>query len=234
RLRALSGVFGVQSIRSGSHPYASGYEAAIFDLGETKKVAGPQFYGHLEYGKSWINIQWADRACKVNSCYKLWRAPELSVSIGTGSGYGSSFAAVSVGVSAGVAPDLSTWVGAEQSVALGSGSRTRPREHARGWDPRINGSNSNDNNPWWVSSWGEVSIGNVDLHKTRHIAGVAAGWEDTDAVNVAQLKALREWAEGRPWLAYYDEGSKVIRIGSKRSGDKIDIKNSDGQDRVLA
>ncbi|ETS14640.1 hypothetical protein Q650_00409, partial [Bartonella quintana JK 73rel] len=212
-LRALSGVFGVQSIRSGSHPYASGYEAAIFDLGETKKFAG-QLYNYLDTSST-------------------------ETSIGEGATASEGGLAIGKDAMAGV---NSVALGAEaraeapESVALGFGSQTRPRKHARGWDPRINGSNSNDNNPWWMSSWGEVSIGNVNAGKTRQLTGVAAGWKDTDAVNVAQLKALKKWAEesfsGEEIT--YDEGSKVIRIGSKRSGDKIDIKNSDGQDRVLA
>ena len=42
----------------------------------------------------------------------------------------------------------------------------------------------------WVSRKGAVSIGNDKKGQTRQIIGVAAGSEDTDAVNVAQLKAL--------------------------------------------
>lgn len=50
-------------------------------------------------------------------------------------------------------------------------------------------SNYNDANTW-RSSAGAVSVGNSDLGITRQITNVAAGSEDTDAVNVAQLKAL--------------------------------------------
>ena len=49
--------------------------------------------------------------------------------------------------------------------------------------------NYNDANTW-KSSAGAVSVGNSDLGITRQITNVAAGSEDTDAVNVAQLKAL--------------------------------------------
>ncbi|GAA6390160.1 hypothetical protein I3700191H1_00450 [Megasphaera massiliensis] len=42
----------------------------------------------------------------------------------------------------------------------------------------------------WVSRKGAVSVGNDKTGQTRQIIGVAAGSEDTDAVNVAQLKAL--------------------------------------------
>ena len=49
--------------------------------------------------------------------------------------------------------------------------------------------NYNDANTW-RSSAGAVSVGNSDLGITRQITNVAAGSENTDAVNVAQLKAL--------------------------------------------
>ena len=42
----------------------------------------------------------------------------------------------------------------------------------------------------WQSIDGAVSVGNADLGVTRQITGVAAGTEDTDAVNVVQLKKL--------------------------------------------
>lgn len=42
----------------------------------------------------------------------------------------------------------------------------------------------------WKSSKGAVSIGNPNGGETRQIIGLAAGIEDTDGVNVAQLKSL--------------------------------------------
>ncbi|BBL52876.1 variable outer membrane protein C [Bartonella quintana] len=219
----FSRVSGVHSVRSSSHPYTLGYEAAIFDLAETKKVAGPQSYGHYD-NDSWIAFYGG----------RPWvNAPPLPRgAIGIGSRGAKAEESIAIGTSN---INFITKAETSTSVALGSGSATRSRENPRGWDPRINDSNPSDNNPWWVSSLGEVSIGDVEKGKTRHIAGVAAGLEDTDAVNVAQLKALREWVKDNiGGMIEYDEGSKLIRIGSKRSGDKIDIKNSDGQDRVLA
>ena len=43
----------------------------------------------------------------------------------------------------------------------------------------------------WQSIDGAVSVGNADLGVTRQITGVAAGTEDTDVVNVAQLKSVQ-------------------------------------------
>ena len=42
----------------------------------------------------------------------------------------------------------------------------------------------------WKTPTGDVAVGNRDTGLTRQITGVAAGSEDSDAVNVAQLKAL--------------------------------------------
>ena len=42
----------------------------------------------------------------------------------------------------------------------------------------------------WQSIGGAVSVGNAEVGITRQITGVAAGTEDTDVVNVAQLKAV--------------------------------------------
>lgn len=44
----------------------------------------------------------------------------------------------------------------------------------------------------WKASKAAVSVGNDELHMTRQITGVAAGTNDTDAVNVAQLKKVVE------------------------------------------
>ena len=42
-----------------------------------------------------------------------------------------------------------------------------------------------------MSTASAVSVGDVDNNVTRQITSVAAGTNDTDAVNVAQLKLLR-------------------------------------------
>ena len=44
----------------------------------------------------------------------------------------------------------------------------------------------------WKSGVAAVSVGDASTGRTRQITGVAAGSEDTDAVNVAQLKALNK------------------------------------------
>lgn len=73
----------------------------------------------------------------------------------------------------------------EGGVALGSGSLASTAAGVYGWEPGFG--TSNIDSPTWKSSWGAVSVGD-GLH-TRQITNVAAGFKDTDAVNVAQLKS---------------------------------------------
>lgn len=72
-------------------------------------------------------------------------------------------------------------------VAIGSGSLANIGAGVFGWDPGTNKASTTDS-PIWKSSWAAVSVG--DTTHTRQITNVAAGKEDTDAVNVAQLKAI--------------------------------------------
>lgn len=72
-------------------------------------------------------------------------------------------------------------------VAIGSGSIAVTPAEVYGWDPKTNNKSSIDSKVW-KSSWAAVSIG--DGTHTRQITNLAAGFNDTDAVNVAQLKAI--------------------------------------------
>ena len=74
----------------------------------------------------------------------------------------------------------------EGGVAIGSGSIASVASGVYGWDP-VARTVSTIDSPAWKSSWGAVSVG--DGTHTRQITNVAAGFKDTDAVNVAQLKS---------------------------------------------
>ena len=71
-------------------------------------------------------------------------------------------------------------------VALGYKSIASTTAGVTGYDPET-GAASTKTDATWTSTAGAVSIG-ADNY-TRQITGVAAGTQDTDAVNVAQLKA---------------------------------------------
>lgn len=74
-------------------------------------------------------------------------------------------------------------------VAIGSGSLANIGAGVFGWDPKTKIASISDDKAW-KSSWAAVSIG--DSTHTRQITNLAAGFNDTDAVNVAQLKAAME------------------------------------------
>ena len=76
-------------------------------------------------------------------------------------------------------------------VAIGSGSEaTVAGKTTEGYDPAT-GQNSTETTATWQATKAAVSIGKADGTVTRQINGVAAGTNDTDAVNVAQLKSLQ-------------------------------------------
>ena len=78
----------------------------------------------------------------------------------------------------------------DNGVALGSGSKANVGSGTPGFDPHAsrNDPYTNLSGNTLTSTWGAVAVG--DGTNTRQIIGVAAGTNDTDAVNVAQLKAL--------------------------------------------
>ena len=78
----------------------------------------------------------------------------------------------------------------EGGVALGSNSNATVDKGAAGYDILTNAP-STDTSSTWKSTASAVSVGDVANDVTRQITSVAAGTNDTDAVNVAQLKLLR-------------------------------------------
>ena len=72
-------------------------------------------------------------------------------------------------------------------VALGANSVASTDKGVAGYDLST-GAASTETSVAWKSTAAAVSVGDVDQKVTRQITGVAAGLNDTDAVNVAQLK----------------------------------------------
>ncbi|MDU2095314.1 MAG: ESPR-type extended signal peptide-containing protein [Negativicoccus succinicivorans] len=94
-----------------------------------------------------------------------------------------------------VAIGFGTEAAFSDSVALGSLSRSQTKAGISGWDTSLGiskGAISSDKTHVWTSTLPAISVGNDQKGLTRQIINVAAGLEDTDAVNVAQLKRLRE------------------------------------------
>ena len=78
----------------------------------------------------------------------------------------------------------------EDSVAIGKGSVASRGKGSQGYDP-LTKKAATETGSTWSASNNAVAIGN-GTSLTRQLTGVAAGSEDTDAVNVAQLKNVME------------------------------------------
>ena len=100
---------------------------------------------------------------------------------------GSSDAETTTTVNDAVAIGHNTEVSAEGGVALGSKSKATVAAGAAGYDISTKAA-STDTSSTWKATAAAVSVGDVANDLTRQITSVAAGTNDTDAVNVAQLK----------------------------------------------
>lgn len=114
-----------------------------------------------------------------------------------------SEAAIAIGQKSTVDATRGIALGAESvnnvtdGVALGSYSFVEARAGVSGYDFH-EGKESVNDSAVWKSTLGSISVGDTrdsDDLKTRQITGVAAGTEDTDVVNVAQLKQVNSKAD---------------------------------------
>ena len=114
----------------------------------------------------------------------------------------------------------------EGGVALGAGSVASGDKDVVGYDS-ANVDHSKDTTGVWKSKAAAVSVGDKNL--TRQITNVAAGKEDTDAVNVAQLKAAQTHfysvnSADATKDNYYNDGAKgrnalAAGVGALAKGD---------------
>ena len=101
---------------------------------------------------------------------------------------------------------------ANHGVALGAWSVADTAAGASGYDPSTQAA-STDTSAAWKSTLGAVSVGDKTEGYTRQITNVAAGTQDTDAVNVAQLKkAVAGAADGNDTLV---NGSNGLSLSGK-------------------
>ena len=106
-------------------------------------------------------------------------------------------------------------------VALGSDSVTTTAAGVQGYNPADNRTNkySDQSGAIGTSTLGAVSVGNGKI-ATRQITGLAAGKEDTDAVNVAQLKNVN--------LKFAGDSTQVTGSTDVRLNDGTFNVNGDG------
>lgn len=81
------------------------------------------------------------------------------------------------------------------------------------------------------SSLAAISVGNEETGDTRQIIGVAAGTEDTDAVNVAQLKALEKKMKNGNSINVEagDSFFKGVYISEETDGSKVIYEKHNGE-----
>lgn len=178
-----------QSIAIGAGAYALGSYSIAFGEGDKVKegAEGSIVFGHestisANAVNSVINGSWSSIGEKA----------ERSTLIGAKSSIGEyAFGSTAVG--------YGTKVSVHDGVALGSYSIASTAEGKAGYDA-LTGELSTDESKTWkatsaaVSVGGRVTMDSGYMDVTRQITNVAAGTQDTDAVNVAQLKRAMEKA----------------------------------------
>ncbi|NUE66213.1 ESPR-type extended signal peptide-containing protein [Snodgrassella sp. ESL0253] len=136
---------------------------------------------------------------KVNSPNGIAASASHANSIAVGGGaaaVSTSAIAIGAGATASVENGIALGSGAQVTetggIALGAGSIADKKAGIVGYIPGTATEEQEDAIRKTTSTAGAVSVGdpNGDKPKYRQITGVAAGFDDSDAVNVAQLKAV--------------------------------------------
>ena len=113
-------------------------------------------------------------------------------------------------------------------VAIGADSIAAVDKGVEGYDPAA-GDHANDTTGTWKSTAAAVSVGKAatptSAAVTRQITNVAAGTQDTDAVNVAQLKKVQA-AAGAAKVHYYSAKSTKTGAGSNYDNDGAEAEDS--------
>ena len=113
-------------------------------------------------------------------------------------------------------------------VAIGADSIASVDKGVAGYDPAA-GDHSNDTTGTWKATAAAVSVGKAatptSAAVTRQITNVAAGTQDTDAVNVAQLKKVQA-AAGAAKVHYYSAKSTKTGAGSNYDNDGAEAEDS--------
>ena len=113
-------------------------------------------------------------------------------------------------------------------VAIGADSIASVDKGIAGYDPAA-GDHSNDTTGTWKATAAAVSVGKAatptSAAVTRQITNVAAGTQDTDAVNVAQLKKVQA-AVGAAKVHYYSAKSTKTGAGSNYDNDGAEAEDS--------
>ena len=154
---------------------------------------------------------------------------EYGAAIGANSAIAKSNYGVAIGTSAtvkdadnAVAIGVSSSAAVKDGVAIGAFSKADTAAGVSGNDPSTKAA-STDTSAAWRSTVSAASVGDKTKGYTRQITGVAAGSEDTDAVNVAQLKKVEATAAaaktnvtaGKNVTVEHDTATNTYKISAK-------------------
>ncbi|WP_314025774.1 YadA-like family protein, partial [Dialister invisus] len=113
-------------------------------------------------------------------------------------------------------------------VAIGADSVASVDKGVAGYDPSTDTASA-DTSATWKATAAAVSVGKAatptSAAVTRQITNVAAGTQDTDAVNVAQLKKVQA-AAGASKVHYYSAKSTKTGAGSNYDNDGAEAEDS--------
>ena len=198
---------------SGDYSVAIGASAS--SVGNHSVSIGAGASSAEEYGVAIGKDAKSVKAGAISMGYKAEAAGTNAMALGREAQAHGEGGSISIGVEAitgaggsgSVAIGTSAKTEAADSVALGSYTLGNRNKGVLGYDPSeefvVKGANGtlqistakqgttgNTAASTWQSTRGAVSIGNSETGDTRQLIGLAAGSEDTDGVNVAQLKSL--------------------------------------------
>lgn len=154
---------------------------------------------------------------------------EYGAAIGANSAIAKSNYGVAIGTSAtvkdadnAVAIGVSSSAAVKDGVVIGAFSKADTAAGVSGYDPSTKAA-STDTSAAWRSTVSAASVGDKTKGYTRQITGVAAGSEDTDAVNVAQLKKVEATAAaaktnvtaGKNVTVEHDTATNTYKISAK-------------------
>ena len=185
-----AGSWGDYSTAVGSHSKAEGKNATA--LGMYSKAEGISATALGGFSKA-----------EGNYATALGSSSKAEGYMATGIGFNSQ-ANVAYGTALGVYSEVT----ADRGVAIGASSVA---DRASGVVGAFAPEGEDSLTRTWRANVGAVSVGSSAKKITRQITNVAAGSEDTDAVNVAQLKAATEGVENK----VVSNTNRINQLGSR-------------------
>jgi len=216
---------GQQSVASGTHSVAAGSGAKATADGAVAMGAGAQATGAnaIAMGTGALATD-SSQAIGANAL-----AGSGGVALGQGADAGGTPQSQAQNVSKGTAIGFGALVTQSGGVALGSGSVASTAAGAIGYIPVSANAQQEASIRATTSTQAAVSVGDAANGQFRQITGVAAGSADSDATNVAQLRAVSSAARASGvQYATNPDGSvnyNQVTLGNDQAADGTRISN---------